>query len=282
MSDLNVLKNIYKSLLFILILNFSVLSVAEDECSDRVDVPGLPTTPGNYSKQEKWCDGLRFDPNNETVIEPGESITIKAIDGWPPYTIKVSGVGYSLEAIDEETFRLSSKSGSCGSDFVAFATVTVTDLCKNSVTTEIRNTGGTWGQPIQAWFPRCQCSGGECQSCWSWSYCQERRNGCHSHYNDIIEDIVGNQRWVTTHWHCNCAAGCGASSTTIRWCGALDGSRFEIPGTYGLVKNEYVPPSCPTPFDCNIGKQDCAQPWYPSIRTWCIPDMVAYYEWSCQ
>lgn len=225
------------------------------------------------------------------LIDPDNPVYLRAAWGCYPYQYswQIAGRGYSLSKAttngDLDYTILSVVDGACDSDYDPYVTLTVTDTCNNTGTIKVRNEGGTWGQPLYEWYVRCQCGGGECQSCWSWSYCQTviPGGGCDSHRYDEIEDEVGNQRYITTGWHCNCAAGCGASSTTMNWCGAPDGSIYEVPGTSGLVKDEYCPPGCPNPFGCNIGTQDCYQPWYPpELRTWCIPDKVKYYEWRCQ
>jgi hypothetical protein len=221
-------------------------------------------------------------------ISPAQPVSLRAAWGCFPfeYTWQVQGTGYSLSKAttngDLDHTILTVAGGTCGVQYSAYATITVWDSCDNTETIAVRNEVGTWGQPLYEWYVRCQCTGSECQSCWSWSYCQSTAPGCNLHWNDMTEDVVGHRRWITTHWHCNCAAGCGGSSTIMRWCGAPDGSIYEVPGTNGLVKDEYCPPGCPSPFDCQIGAQDCSQPWYPEIRTWCIPDVARYYEWRCQ
>jgi hypothetical protein len=224
-------------------------------------------------------------------ITPGQCVGV-AVDSSgfakPPFSLQiVSGQNFYFSTQggpsqtastdrDGDSISLCAESDACGS-----VGVKITDAQQKQTTVGMRSTNGTWGQPLLDWIVRCQCGGGECQSCWSWSYCQTEMPGCNSHWNDMIEDVAGDKRWITTRWHCNCAAGCGGSSAIMRWCGAPEGSVYEIPGTNGLVKEEYCPPSCPSPFDCHLGPQDCSQPWYPEIRTWCIPDIVMYYEWRC-
>lgn len=84
--------------------------------------------------------------NNPETIVADSSEDIFILDGLGPFQWSVSGLGYTLDA-EETTERqngLTCAAGTCGVDYDAVATITVTDACGGDVTADIRNTAGGW------------------------------------------------------------------------------------------------------------------------------------------
>ena len=84
-------------------------------------------------------------------IAPGGSITMTVSSGelaCPPFTWEVSDTGYSISGSptsgDGEEVTLSCASGTCGTQYDPYCTVTVTDDCGLQDTQVIKNTGGQW------------------------------------------------------------------------------------------------------------------------------------------
>jgi RHS repeat-associated protein len=94
----------------------------------------VPTIPNQYTPLPE--PELQFDPGNPDEIDPNSSISINVIGGCPPYTMAVSGNGFSMTGN-----TLLADDTACGS-----ATITVTDVCANSATGYVRSTNGTWVQ----------------------------------------------------------------------------------------------------------------------------------------
>lgn len=82
------------------------------------------------------------------TIAPGGSTGVVATGGCPPYTWDVAGTGYSLEfnVTEDGNNTLTSAGGTCGdgNDYSPYAIVTANDLCNDSDSGYIRNTGGQW------------------------------------------------------------------------------------------------------------------------------------------
>jgi len=142
-----------------------VFQNAQDGSTVRVDaftVSVIQNPPGKYYGTCHWetvieneecvCSGVTpVVYASAATIAPGGSINLWVNSGGlscPDYTWTVSGTGYTLnKAVTEndlETVTLTSAGGTCGVNYGAVATVTVTDKCGLSTTAEIRNTGGKW------------------------------------------------------------------------------------------------------------------------------------------
>jgi len=85
--------------------------------------------------------------NTDDTIDNATPATVTIVDGCPPFVWEVSGLGYTIDPDEPSALRaavVTVVGGTCGVDYDAVATVTVTDACENSVTKKIRNTGGKW------------------------------------------------------------------------------------------------------------------------------------------
>lgn len=90
------------------------------------------------------------DGSTSDTIVAGSSIDVYVTGGCGPFTWSVAGAGYSFVAseTDERVNTLNCAAGTCGVNFAAVASITVTDDCGETVTTKIRNTAGSWGSYI--------------------------------------------------------------------------------------------------------------------------------------
>lgn len=135
MFNIKILKISYQALFLLVILYSSVLSLAEDICSDNIGRRGLPTIPGNYIKPDNWSSEFHFDPNNPQELSRNNSISIKIIGGTPPYSWSVVGDGFSL--LHDQTMGLSNELTAddtvCGS-----ATIYVTESFQSQASESIR------------------------------------------------------------------------------------------------------------------------------------------------
>lgn len=139
----------------VLFLNSSWIAIAED-CQDCDK--SAPTPAGNAEYTCEWnCDSsintepLEFDDEStEDTIDAGGSITVSVTGGVPPYTFSTSSNGYTFDggvqtlATDSTSVTLSCASGTCGTDYDVYATLTVTDCCEDQETIVIRNSSGEW------------------------------------------------------------------------------------------------------------------------------------------
>jgi hypothetical protein len=107
MLENKIVKILLKSIIIIAILNLSGFSFAEDQCSDTIVGPGLPTILGNYIKPDNWDPDFHFDPDNPQEITRNNSVTLKIFGGVPPYSWSVVGSGFSL--LYDKTHELSNK-----------------------------------------------------------------------------------------------------------------------------------------------------------------------------
>lgn len=127
-----------KVFLIILISAFSLyLSgvAAERECWDREG--GGPTFSGNYTYPP-----FQYDPNNPDEIDRNNSIPIRVIGGFPPYTQQVSGTGFSIpSSTTGRTNTLSADDTDSGA-----ATIAVTDKYGAGCTGYVRCPTGSWHQ----------------------------------------------------------------------------------------------------------------------------------------
>ncbi len=83
----------------------------------------------------------------DDTIDNATPATVTIVDGCPPFTWAVSGTGYTIDPNGSSALRaavVSVAAGTCGVNYAATCTVTVTDACDNLVTKEIRHTAGVW------------------------------------------------------------------------------------------------------------------------------------------
>jgi len=98
-------------------------------------------------KSEAYVAMTLDTANTDDTIDSSTPATVTVKDGCGPYNWSVSGTGYSIVpngSSDLLAAVVSVVGGTCGVDYSAYGTVTVTDLCGTTVTKEIRNTGGQW------------------------------------------------------------------------------------------------------------------------------------------
>jgi len=89
---------------------------------------------------------LNTDVTDDT-IDDANPASVGVLNGCPPYTYGVSGTGYSINPIGgsyKPIAVVTAAAGTCGEDYSAYATVTITDMCGTIVTKKIRNTDGQW------------------------------------------------------------------------------------------------------------------------------------------
>jgi len=109
----------------------------------------VPTIPEEYTPLP--APELQYDPSNPDEINPNSSISLNVVGGCPPYTLSVSGNGFSMTG---KTLFVDDTA--CGS-----ATITVTDACGNNTTGYVRCTAGKWGD-IEEYGTYCNRPPGPC------------------------------------------------------------------------------------------------------------------------
>jgi hypothetical protein len=141
----------FKFIIVISFLSLYSLSLADDSCSDNVDTSGLPMIVGDYSYSEKWFSTLILNVSEETVSRNNfvEAWVDSMEWGCPPYQWTVSGSGFHFQSVsgpisistfkESETPKVWSDNTACGT-----ATITVTDVCGQVATAQVRNTYGKW------------------------------------------------------------------------------------------------------------------------------------------
>jgi hypothetical protein len=148
----------FGTLVFVVFMSINAMLWAqENQCF-------APTDPGEeLSYPENWSSVagiLKVLASSET-ISPAAPVSVWVeSDGWgkAPYEWEVSETGYSLDKgtteSDFETVTLTSASGTCGTNYDALATVTVTDAHGAVASKNIRSTAGQWG--LDGWaYVRC-------------------------------------------------------------------------------------------------------------------------------
>lgn len=232
---------------FHLCLNSLVLA---EDCADEKDVTQTPTPPGNAEYLEPWREQYRptIYASSETITAEG-SITLWVDSGGlacSPYTWAVSGTGYSLDKSttenDFETVTLTApaSTGTCGTDYDIYTTVTVEDTCGLTDSATIRNTAGKW---VSCYSFSQACSSG--------AFCDE----CDSGYL-----IIGNHRI----YHGCCYKGygsCGNNPYSYERTCSEDGWKY----TFSSTACTSGTPSCPTPPYGPIA------PWRMRIYYWSCP-----------
>jgi hypothetical protein len=95
------------------------------------------------------CDRCPVDPvmtfddaSTPDTIDPNSSISVYVTGGLGDYTWSVAGTGYTLNNVTTSgvSNTLNCPAGSCGVEFGASASITVTDACGTAVNFKIRNT----------------------------------------------------------------------------------------------------------------------------------------------
>ena len=130
--------------------------IADDSCPDSGQ--GSSTLAGNVLGLEDFhikCSGaIPTIVASSDEVDPGGSITLYVNSGElanPPYTW-TAGNGYTFDPVqtesDLENTTMTSSSGTCGTDYDIWTTVTVTDACGEIDMIVIRNTAGTWGNQV--------------------------------------------------------------------------------------------------------------------------------------
>ena len=229
-------------------LHLSGITVA-DECWDRER--GGPTFSGNSTYPPGWFPEFQYDPNNPDEIDRNNSVAIKVIGGFPPYTWQVSGNGFSIpSSTTVRTNTLSADSTACGA-----ATITVTDNYGVPVTGYVRCTTGTWNKKETG-------------------YCCDLPGDCYYHSfgtcgvaREIVEE---NKKWVFPAADGYCAYGSGCDLSGVNWHLGSDGAACDS-------NNPAVhPPEC-LPQTCNEGA--CQSVMGTEIG--CLFRQYDYYEWEC-
>ena len=138
-SKILIIHSIILTLVLCIHLNGYSIAGDCDEPGRGGDTPtalSTPTVSGDHNYSENWNPELQFDPSNPDEIDRNSSIPINVIGGCPPYTLSVSGNGFSLTGN-----TLFADDTACGS-----ATINVTDYCGNNATGYVRSTTGIWTQ----------------------------------------------------------------------------------------------------------------------------------------
>jgi hypothetical protein len=219
--------------------------------------PGVPTSPGNAIAPPGWKDNkpiivATYAPTtnaDKETIDPTRPVILSVTGGCSPYTWSTSSTGYHLTDNEDGTKTLSVVSGTCGTDYDVFATVTVTSACGVPYTTQIRNTSGHWGNWVTEYFTG---------NCFSDTY---------------SENIIGNRMYRTSYIIlgsdcCNASKpNCDGVPTAWWWADYADNiDRYNCDAlnNYTVVKSCFG--AC---FACNNSGQEFR---------WCS---LGYFEWIC-
>jgi len=114
----------------------SLNGVFADPCPDCP--PNMSTIQETVEYPEGWI--LEWDPSNPDQINRNNSVLLKVISGFPPYTWAASGAGFTLE--DDTTQDLSNTL--YADNTACVATVTVTDSRGQIVSGDVRCSCGGW------------------------------------------------------------------------------------------------------------------------------------------
>jgi hypothetical protein len=124
------------------------------------------------------------DDSTPDTINPGGNISLFVQGGVGPYTWSITdGFGHSLgsETTSGVSNTLSCVGGICGVDYSSSVEIEVEDGCENTVSFEIRNTGGGW---VQMGSPHHSQT-----TCGSTSLCNPTCFRCYT---------VGTERWCAS------------------------------------------------------------------------------------
>lgn len=157
----------------------------------------------------------------DTMVK-NTSEVVYAQGGCPPFTWGTPGTGYSwatpttivTHAGGVTSNTLTCVDGTCGVNFAAYATVSITDNCGSNISAEIRNTAGGWykigsdvGTSVSACSPHGACPAAN------------------------IEIISGYQKWILK---------------PHGWC-------YKEPATWNALGAGQAYPPCGSPGDCAPG-----------------------------
>jgi hypothetical protein len=224
--------------------------LAEDCCDGK----GTPTSAGNAEYfSECECVGAKptIVASSETIVKGG-SITLSVTGGCPPYTWSTSSKGYSLTYNKDGTVTLSCTTGTCGTNYAVYATVTVMDNCGVPDTIVIRNTAGTWKeQKIIVSNNACTQCGSNCGG----------GTSC-SGLVDPEDIIVGKEKWAIdiqafAWWHC--------AGINLLPCWTWNGPNHPPCGEAGVCWNTYYASQS---LCCTAGTGPTLMHYH-------------YYLWSC-
>ena len=132
--------NPFKACLLIpaIIFCLNLSGFSSDQCIPPDCLPSLSTIQGTVEYPEEWL--LEWDPSNPDQINRNNSVLLKVISGFPPYTWSASGTGFTLE--DDTTQDLSNTL--YADNTACVATVTVTDSRGQTVSGDVRCSCGGW------------------------------------------------------------------------------------------------------------------------------------------
>jgi len=199
------------------------------------------------------CECIGTTPTiyaSSLTIAPEGTITLYVDSGGtacPPYSWSVSGVGYTLDKnttendLETVTLTAPASSGTCGTDYDIYATVTVTDDCGVTDEIEIRNTAGRW---VICYTFSQACSIASCQ-------CEDDGDGYY---------IIGNHRI----YHRECVkslsgAPCPTDYSYTRTC-SEDGWEYTFAAS-----------NCPDCATCAGSGGNRQAPWRMRIYYWSCP-----------
>ena len=132
--------NPFKACLLIpaIVFYLSLSGFSSDQCIPPDCPPSLSTIQGTVEYPEEWL--LEWDPSNPDQINRNNSVLLKVISGFPPYTWSASVTGFTLE--DDTTQDLSNTL--YADNTACVATVTVTDSRGQTVSGDVRCSCGGW------------------------------------------------------------------------------------------------------------------------------------------
>jgi len=213
---------------------------------DNIDKISYVTFPHGPPPPFEWNIGTTPD-----TIAPGGDITIEVQGGEEPYSWSIdSGTGYTLDnAVTLGlTNGLNSVAGTCGFQYSATVTITVTDNLSSSLTKVFRNTGGVWSE--QCTYGTDGCGYDDNPTCIDCGQVQQY------YYGAVGYD---NRRWKAFGYQCRTSTGCF-------W------------GTFGscVGMGAPIPPQCPTIYDCACPGSSCTHG-----GNTCIPVSLGYELWAC-
>jgi RHS repeat-associated protein len=128
------------------LVDFESGFATDQQGQEGINVPTIPKVYTPLPEPE-----FQYDPNTPDEIDRNSSIPINVIGGCTPYTLSVSGNGFSLTGK-----TLFADGTACGT-----ATITVTDYCGNNATGYVRCTEGTWSTP-EEYGTYCMLPPGPC------------------------------------------------------------------------------------------------------------------------
>jgi len=209
------------------------------------------------------------DASTADVVAPGGQITVYVTGGCPPFTWSVNDLGFSFAQVQTNTRAnaLSLDAGTCGVNYSAYGTVTITDDCGSTATAAIRSTGGKW-TVLAAMDVGILQDGNPCHGlATGYSGSCTYGKACNAWGSDI-EIIQGKYKWLNIGLYRDC----GRNQGTFTWC---DTAYYPlIP-----IDPEWRPPGYETPGSslwqyqagCGVEPIDCA----------CWRDRFGLYLWTC-